>query len=148
MDESFWLIFTEKYLILFDCSMPPRKVRSDIKIGNLEKRLGLDKGAIRNPDGTDARSDKRLGKLRAEYQSMYGAPVRKNSAIIAAALAPKKPSPPTTKLLTKPAVKKTTPAPPKAKALVSQAKQKATPKKATTAKPAALKAAPKKSRKA
>jgi hypothetical protein len=55
-------------------SMPPRKVRSDIKIGNLEKRLGLDKGAIRNPDGTDARSDKKLGTLRAEYQRLYGGP--------------------------------------------------------------------------
>lgn len=54
--------------------MPPRKVRSDIKIGNLEKKLGLDKGAIRNPDGTDARSDKKLGTLRAEYQRLYGGP--------------------------------------------------------------------------
>jgi hypothetical protein len=44
-----------------------RKVRSDIKIGNLEKKLGLDSGAIRNPDGSDARSDKTLKKLRQEY---------------------------------------------------------------------------------
>ena len=54
--------------------MPPRKVRSDIKIGNLEKKLGLAKGAIRNPDGTDARGDKKLGTLRAEYQRLYGGP--------------------------------------------------------------------------
>ncbi|GAB3742202.1 hypothetical protein GCM10028816_51560 [Spirosoma lituiforme] len=57
-----------------------RKVRSDIKIGNLEKKLGLEKGAIRNPDGTDARSDKKLGTLRGEYERMYGGPpVRKAS---------------------------------------------------------------------
>lgn len=45
----------------------PRKIRSDIKIGNLEKKMGLDSGAIRNPNGTDARSDKKLGTLRKEY---------------------------------------------------------------------------------
>ncbi len=45
----------------------PRKTRSDIKIGNLEKKLGLGKGSIRNPDGTDARSDKKLGTLRNDY---------------------------------------------------------------------------------
>lgn len=58
----------------------PRKIRSDIKIGNLEKKLGLNKGAIRNPDGTDARSDKKLGKLREEYQRQFdGPPVRTRS---------------------------------------------------------------------
>jgi hypothetical protein len=46
--------------------MPVRKIRSDIKVGNLEKRLGLKPGAIRNTDGSDARSDKRLGTLRKE----------------------------------------------------------------------------------
>lgn len=52
-------------------------VRSDIKIGNLEKKLGLAKGAIRNPDGSDARSDKRLGTLRKEYERYFaGPPVR------------------------------------------------------------------------
>lgn len=57
-----------------------RKIRSDIKIGNLEKKLGLSKGAIRNPDGTDARSDKKLGTLRDEYSRQFsGPPVRKLS---------------------------------------------------------------------
>ncbi|WP_192823843.1 hypothetical protein [Rufibacter sp. LB8] len=57
----------------------PRKIRSDITIGNLEKKLGLDKGAIRNPDGSDARSDKKLGTLREEYQQQFGGPpVRKS----------------------------------------------------------------------
>ena len=44
-----------------------RQTRSDIKIGNLEKKLGLDNGAIRNPDGSNARSDKQLGTLRKEF---------------------------------------------------------------------------------
>lgn len=58
----------------------PRKVRSDIKIGNLEKKLGLSKGAIRNPDGSDARSDKKLGTLQEEYQRLFaGPPVRTNT---------------------------------------------------------------------
>lgn len=47
--------------------MASRKVRSDIKVGNLEKKLGLEPGAIRNPDGSDARSDKKLGTLRNEF---------------------------------------------------------------------------------
>ena len=42
----------------------PPKVRGDITIGNLEKKLGLEPGSIRNPDGTDARSDKKLKTLR------------------------------------------------------------------------------------
>ncbi len=44
-----------------------RKVRSDIKIGNLEKKLGVSPGTITNIDGSDARSDKKLGTLRKEY---------------------------------------------------------------------------------
>lgn len=47
--------------------MESRKIRSDIKVGTLEKKLGLAPGAIRNPDGTDARSDKKLGTLRIEF---------------------------------------------------------------------------------
>lgn len=43
-----------------------RKTRSDIQVGNLEKKLGVKPGTIRNPNGTDARSDKKLGTLRAE----------------------------------------------------------------------------------
>jgi hypothetical protein len=46
--------------------MATRKVRSDIKVGTLEKKLGVKAGTIRNPDGSDARSDKRLGTLRKE----------------------------------------------------------------------------------
>lgn len=46
----------------------PRKIRADIKVGNLEKKLGLPKGTIRNPDGRDTRDDKKLGTLRKEAE--------------------------------------------------------------------------------
>jgi hypothetical protein len=45
-----------------------RKVRGDMKIGNLEKKLGLEPGSIRNPDGSDARSDKKLKTLREDFE--------------------------------------------------------------------------------
>lgn len=44
----------------------PRKTRSDIRVGNFEKKHGLPAGSIRNPDGRDARSDKKLGSVRKE----------------------------------------------------------------------------------
>lgn len=44
-----------------------RKDRSDIQIGNLEKKHQLQPGAIRNPDQSDARSDKELGTLQCEF---------------------------------------------------------------------------------
>jgi hypothetical protein len=45
-----------------------RQIRSDIKIGNLEKKLGVPAGTFRNPDGRDMRSDKLLGTLRKEQE--------------------------------------------------------------------------------
>lgn len=48
-------------------STKERAVRKDIRVGALEKQLGLEPGSIRNPDGTDARSDKKLETLRKEY---------------------------------------------------------------------------------
>ncbi|GAB3335872.1 hypothetical protein GCM10027299_45290 [Larkinella ripae] len=48
-----------------------RKTRSDIQIGNLEKKQGLAPGTIRNPDGTDARSDKELGTLLIEFGELH-----------------------------------------------------------------------------
>lgn len=127
----------------------PTKDRADIRIGKLEKKLGLGKGAIRNPDGTDARSDKKLGTLREEYRSLYGSlPVRKNAAIIAAAAKPKAPvskKKSITKAVAKPAAGGTA-----KKATATQAK-KAAPKaakpatnKAPAAKKASAGAAPKK----
>lgn len=64
-----------------------RQIRADIRVGNLEKRLGLDPGAIRNPDGTDARSDKKLGTLRKEFVEAKGKVVKTNPAISAKTLA-------------------------------------------------------------
>jgi hypothetical protein len=49
-----------------------RKTRADIRVGNLEKKLGVAKGTIRNPDGSDARSDKKLGTLRKEKEKQGG----------------------------------------------------------------------------
>jgi hypothetical protein len=46
-----------------------RRPRGDITIGTLEKWLGLKRGSIRNPDGSDARSDKRLDTLQKEQRS-------------------------------------------------------------------------------
>lgn len=44
----------------------PRKIRSDIKVGNLEKKLGVGPGTFRNKSGRDTRSDKLLGTIRKE----------------------------------------------------------------------------------
>jgi hypothetical protein len=41
-----------------------RKIRSDKTVGKIEKDLGLTTGAIRNKDGRDTRSDKKLGTIR------------------------------------------------------------------------------------
>lgn len=43
-----------------------RKIRSDSTVKSAEKRLGL-KDAIKNLDGTNARSDKKIGTLRKEF---------------------------------------------------------------------------------
>lgn len=49
-----------------------RQTRSDIKIGNLEKKLGITPGSFRKSDGRDMRSDKLLGTLRKEQQAQEG----------------------------------------------------------------------------
>jgi len=46
-----------------------RQIRSDIKVGNLEKKLGVPPGTFRNENGRDMRSDKLLGTLRKEQQA-------------------------------------------------------------------------------
>lgn len=46
--------------------MVARKIRSDSTVKSAEKRLGL-KDSIENPDGTNARSDKKIGTLRKEF---------------------------------------------------------------------------------
>jgi hypothetical protein len=42
----------------------PRKVRSDTRVGKMEKDLGLPPGTVRNPSGRDTRSDKKIGTIR------------------------------------------------------------------------------------
>jgi len=44
-----------------------RKPRSDKRVGNLEKDLGME-GAFRNPTGRNTRSDKKLGTIRKELK--------------------------------------------------------------------------------
>ena len=46
-----------------------RKVRSDCRIGTLEKKLGL-VGAFFNPNGRNTRSDKKVGTLRKELMKI------------------------------------------------------------------------------
>ncbi len=43
-----------------------RKIRSDCTVGSLEKRFGLPSGTIRNKNGRDTRSDKKIGTIRKE----------------------------------------------------------------------------------
>ncbi len=50
----------------------PRKTRSDMQVGNLEKKLGLPKGTIRNPDGRNTRSDKLVGTVRKQAAKKSG----------------------------------------------------------------------------
>ncbi len=49
--------------------MGERKTRSDCTVGTFEKKAGLPAGTIKNPDGTDARSDKTIGTLRQEVKN-------------------------------------------------------------------------------
>lgn len=43
-----------------------RSVRSDCTVGTFERKNRLPSGTIRNPDGRDTRSDKRIGTIRKE----------------------------------------------------------------------------------
>lgn len=43
-----------------------RKTRSDCTVGTFEKKHGLPPGTIRNKDGRDTRSDKKIGTIRRE----------------------------------------------------------------------------------
>lgn len=41
-----------------------RQIRSDCRVGTLEKRLGVGPGIFRHPNGRDMRSDMKIGTLR------------------------------------------------------------------------------------
>ncbi|WP_180960381.1 hypothetical protein [Neobacillus cucumis] len=45
-----------------------RKTRSDCTVGTFEKKYGLPPGTIRNADGRDTRSDKKIGTIRKEAE--------------------------------------------------------------------------------
>lgn len=45
-----------------------RKTRSDCTVGSFEKKQGLPPGTLRNPDGRDTRSDKKIGTIRKEAE--------------------------------------------------------------------------------
>jgi hypothetical protein len=53
-------------------SKKPKKDRSDITVGSLEKKHGLPPGTVRNPDGRDTRSDKQLKTIRKESEKRGG----------------------------------------------------------------------------
>lgn len=46
-----------------------RKTRSDCRVGAFEKKEDLPPGTIRNKDGRDTRSDKKIGTIRKENKS-------------------------------------------------------------------------------
>ena len=46
--------------------MAARKIRSDARVGSIEKSRGLPPGTIRNSSGRDARSDKKIGTIRKQ----------------------------------------------------------------------------------
>ena len=50
----------------------PRKDRSDITVGQLEKKHGMPPGTIRNEDGRDTRADKKLGTIRKQATKKSG----------------------------------------------------------------------------
>lgn len=45
-----------------------RMTRSDCTVGTFEKKNGLPKGTIRNENGRDTRSDKKIGTIRKEVK--------------------------------------------------------------------------------
>ena len=45
-----------------------RRTRSDCTVGTFEKKNGLSAGTIRNRDGRDTRSDKKIGTIRKEAE--------------------------------------------------------------------------------
>ena len=47
--------------------MAIRKTRSDCRVGTFEKKHGLPPGTIRNRNGRDTRSDKKIGTIRRDY---------------------------------------------------------------------------------
>lgn len=68
-NRGYWCLLPHKVdnLTLLLPMSKTRKDRSDIQVGNLEKKHSLPSGTVRNTDHTDARLDKELGRLQREY---------------------------------------------------------------------------------
>lgn len=70
MDAEKWICWVSQFMIIqysrTGGNKMARKIRSDITVGNLEKKLGILPGSFRNPNGRDTRSDKKLGTMRKE----------------------------------------------------------------------------------
>ena len=49
-----------------------RQTRSDCTVGTFEKKNGRPPGTIRNKDGRDTRSDKKIGTIRREGEKKGG----------------------------------------------------------------------------
>ncbi len=49
-----------------------RKDRSDITVGAMEKKHGMPPGTVRNDDGRDTRSDKKLETIRKSAAKKAG----------------------------------------------------------------------------
>ena len=60
------IIDNQRHCIKRSIVMPVRKTRSDCTVGSFEKTRGLPAGTIRNKDGRDTRSDKKIGTIRKE----------------------------------------------------------------------------------
>ncbi|WP_434424156.1 hypothetical protein [Nannocystis pusilla] len=54
-----------------------RQDRGDMRLGTFEKKHGLPEGSLRNPDGSDARSDQRLDTFRNRWAEAEAAEKRK-----------------------------------------------------------------------
>jgi len=58
-----------------------RKIRKDITVKGLEKKLGVAPGTIKNLDGRDARSDKKLETLQKEAaRALKKTPLKKTAS--------------------------------------------------------------------
>ena len=60
-----------------------RKIRKDITVKGLEKKLNIAPGTIKNPNGRDARSDKKLETLQKEFAKAKISSTKKPASISA-----------------------------------------------------------------
>jgi len=108
-----------------------RKTRKDITVKGLERKLKLPPGSIRNADGSDARSDKKLETLQKEGARVRKVPGAKTAAVKKMLTPELKRSKTSIKPVTadqKTAAKRRVKPHPKAAALTQKLRSKLTPK--------------------